>query len=287
MSASIAANDQFHTVIIRGDLPQVEKQYKAEKPRSLPPKRYWLDALIDYLSDGNRWRRNIASTRFKLQHRISNGPCTSLVNRHGLFSAFLNAYNSHEDIVLSPDDFWLMITIYFAKEYFKYQLHWTLCGIRRVHFLGTLDDWLLLRQKTEQLKSFTTFQDDFYTYIESILPILDQLINTYQNKVDNEFWDKIFNVEHKGPESGSYTKLTGWFLQLCYGLHTKTECNMDEVALHPIVTSVEFVSEPTNEKKTCYVVGGFHGIESRDGWHKPVMSLSIIDDLSTITPLKS
>lgn len=29
--------------------------------------------------------------------------------------AFLRAYNSHEDIVLCPDDIWLMITIYFSK----------------------------------------------------------------------------------------------------------------------------------------------------------------------------
>ncbi|CAF1185197.1 unnamed protein product, partial [Rotaria sordida] len=34
---------------------------------------------------------------------------------HALFLAYLNAYNSHEDIVLSPDDLWLMITIYYAK----------------------------------------------------------------------------------------------------------------------------------------------------------------------------
>ncbi|CAF1653729.1 unnamed protein product, partial [Adineta ricciae] len=172
------------------------------------------------------------------------------------------------------------------RQYFKYRLRWTLCGIRKVHFLGTLDDWLLLRRKTEKLQSFTTPDDDFHTYIDSALPILDQLINTYQNKVDNEFWDQIFNVEHEGSGSGSYTKLTGWFLRLCYGLHTKSDCNIDEVALHPIVTPVEFESVPTNEKKTCYVVGGFHGIESRDEWHKPVMSLAIIDDLSTIKPLK-
>jgi hypothetical protein len=40
---------------------------------------------------------------------------TSLSQNHGIFSAFLYAYNSHEDIVLSPDDIWLMICIYFAE----------------------------------------------------------------------------------------------------------------------------------------------------------------------------
>jgi hypothetical protein len=66
----------------------------------------------------------------------------------------------------------------------------------------------------------------------------------------------------------------------------QTKCNISEVNLDSIVTPVEFESEYTKEKKTCYVVGGFHGVESRDEWHKPVMSLAVIDDLSTITKLE-
>ncbi len=42
-------------------------------------------------------------------------PDTSLCNNHAILSAFLYAYNSHEDIVLSPDDIWMMICIYFSK----------------------------------------------------------------------------------------------------------------------------------------------------------------------------
>ncbi|CAF0828858.1 unnamed protein product [Adineta steineri] len=162
----------------------------------------------------------------------------------------------------------------------------TLCGIRKVHFLGTIDDWLLLRQKTEQLQTFTTPEDEFSTYIKGVLPLLDQFIQTYRGYVDNQFWDKIFDIEHVGHGSGSWRKLTGWFLQLCYGLHMKPSCNIQEVQLDSVVTPVEFESEYTNEKKTCYVAGGFHGVESQNEWHKPVMSLSIIDDLSTITQLK-
>lgn len=66
----------------------------------------------------------------------------------------------------------------------------------------------------------------------------------------------------------------------------KTSCNISEVELNSIVTPVEFESEYTNEKRTCYVVGGFHGVESRDSWHKPVMSLAVVDDLSTVKPRK-
>jgi hypothetical protein len=88
------------------------------------------------------------------------------------------------------------------KKYFDYGLCMTMCGIRKVHFMGTLDDWLLLRKKAAQLQSFTTPKDDFSTYVEGLLPVLDQFISTYQGKVDNRFWDKIFNIEHVGRGSG-------------------------------------------------------------------------------------
>lgn len=40
---------------------------------------------------------------------------TSNCESHPILTAFLHAYNSHEDIILSPDDIWLMICIYFSK----------------------------------------------------------------------------------------------------------------------------------------------------------------------------
>jgi hypothetical protein len=50
-----------------------------------------------------------------IQHNVPLFPDTSLCNNHAILSAFLYAYNSHEDIVLSPDDIWIMICIYFSK----------------------------------------------------------------------------------------------------------------------------------------------------------------------------
>ena len=40
------------------------------------------------------------------------------------------------------------------KKYFDYDYLMTMCGIRNVHFMGKLDDWKVLRQKREQLKTF-------------------------------------------------------------------------------------------------------------------------------------
>ncbi|CAM4940425.1 unnamed protein product [Rotaria socialis] len=280
MSAS-ASSERFHTIVIRNDLPKIEKQYQAEKPMDLPEASYWIQHVVNDVG-GGRWNSSMDSNRFKMQHMISNGAYTSSAYSHAVFQAYLSAYNSHEDIVLSPDDLWLMVAIYFAKyvnanaeklrhlfvnhegkvkltieqmqrepdwnaflesmrikigenvkndvvslltanysttgkvelmlscatimntfkNYFDYGLVMTMCGIRKVHFLGTLDDWLLLRDKTKQLQSFTMHNDEFSTYVEGLLPVFNQFISTYQGNVDNKFWDKIFNVEHVGAGSG-------------------------------------------------------------------------------------
>ncbi len=75
--------------------------------------------------------------------------------------------------------------------------------------------------------------------------------------------------------SGKY--VNGWILRLCYGLHQSRTCHIDDIQLSPISADVEVRNEITNETKTCSVVGGFHGVESCDGRHKPVMSLAIMD----------
>jgi hypothetical protein len=59
--------------------------------------------------------------------------------------------------------------------------------VRNVHFIGMLNDWKLIHRKIEELKHFTIFtgcQSGFDTYIDNLLPILDQLFRTYQGNVD-------------------------------------------------------------------------------------------------------
>jgi hypothetical protein len=91
------------------------------------------------------------------------------------------------------------------KRYFDYDFLMTMCGIRDVHFMGTLDDWKLLREKTEQLKSFaipSKYGNGFDTYIDGILSILDQFIQTYQGNVDHQFWNTIMDIKHVSGRSG-------------------------------------------------------------------------------------
>jgi hypothetical protein len=80
------------------------------------------------------------------------------------------------------------------------------------------------------------------------------------------------------------TDVSGWFLRLCYGLHDQKKCDIQQIKLNSLAIPVKVDNAYTNQSKICYVAGGFHGVESRNGRHKPVMSLAIMDDTTTIEP---
>lgn len=73
MTASTSC-EQFHTIAIRTDLPKIEKQYHSGEPMDLPEPDYWINDLSTYLENGER-SYSIESSRFEIQHAISNGPC--------------------------------------------------------------------------------------------------------------------------------------------------------------------------------------------------------------------
>ncbi|CAF1031714.1 unnamed protein product [Rotaria sordida] len=326
----------------------------------LPYDNIWLDKM----NNGHD------SKHYKIQYTLTNGPASSY-SQNAVLEAFLLAYNRHEDILLSPDDLWLMITINFSKyinlnseqlrhifvdhqdkkklvvtepmgkreedwtdffdmmqteisknvksshivdnlinnfsttteieltlsyacimdtfqSYFRYGRCIPGCGIRNVHFMGTLFDWKLLKQKTEQLITYTIKNDDFYRYIEDLLPILNEFIQTYQEKVDVDFWNQIVDLKRGRLGSGSTEYITGWILKLFFDINGKNSNTImfSDIHLNSIHVPVEVENYATGLKKTCYVLGGFYGIDStQDHIHKPVMGLSVIEDLTTVTSL--
>ena len=110
----------YHTVRIRDLQPQLPSTAAALKTghfhqeTSVIPPDYW-EKSIKKSSDELLPRRHLNNTKYRSMYFQANGPHTHLVNKgHALFEAYLAAYNAHEDLVLSPDDIWLMISIYYA-----------------------------------------------------------------------------------------------------------------------------------------------------------------------------
>ena len=73
------------------------------------------------------------------------------------------------------------------QSYFEYGFV-CMCGIPKVKFLGTLDDWLRLRDATLQLAQF-----DLDWWISKLIPLLDKLIEEYKaERGDKFFWNNIY-----------------------------------------------------------------------------------------------
>jgi hypothetical protein len=75
------------------------------------------------------------------------------------------------------------------------------------------------------------------------------------------------------------TAVRGWFLPLCFDLHcSDTKVALENIELNAIFVRVTWKDVVTKMESSCYVVGGFHGVLSKGGRHKAVMSLLVIED---------
>ena len=83
------------------------------------------------------------------------------------------------------------------KNFFSYTSYYGGCGYPKITLEGKVEDYLKLKEKTMKLKKY-----DLDFWIDEIIPILDNIIETRKGNVDKEFWKKFYyNVE--GSISGS------------------------------------------------------------------------------------
>lgn len=78
------------------------------------------------------------------------------------------------------------------EKYFDYYMGVCGCGITKLHMLGEREDWVNLKKKTKKLIEYDVDQN-LKIYINNLKPILEQFINTYDEKVDLKFWNTIVN----------------------------------------------------------------------------------------------
>lgn len=93
------------------------------------------------------------------------------------------------------------------KSYFDYEIE-CLCGIAKVDLTGTLDDWMMLRQKA--VNCITVFNRErlLVDWGKHFITVLDKLIETYKGNVDGRFWSLIIRDIPYG--SGGQFKIGGW-----------------------------------------------------------------------------
>jgi hypothetical protein len=86
------------------------------------------------------------------------------------------------------------------QHYFSYEFI-TLCGIPQVTLEGTAADWESLEARTRRLDRF-----GMAWWTETLLPILEEFIQTVRGKGNRQFWQSIYKLD--GGSGGPYT--TGW-----------------------------------------------------------------------------
>ncbi|CAF1423534.1 unnamed protein product, partial [Didymodactylos carnosus] len=242
-------------------------------------------------------------TQIKLTESIIKDLIIDVGN--AILYSFMSAYNNHEDIVLSPDDLWLMISIYFSKyvndnaeqlrhlfvdhkgkkklvvtePIGKREEDWT-------DFFGMMKEEISKNVKNADIIDHVVSKFSTTTQIESILSyacIMDtfKVYFSYGRCIPA---CGIRAVHFQG--SGSTTYISGWILKVFYGIDINSnKIGFGDITLNNIKVPVEVENHCTRQKKTCYIVGGFHGVHSESHKHKPVMSLAVIEDLSTVTSL--
>nr|VVW88783.1 unnamed protein product [Nymphaea colorata] len=81
-------------------------------------------------------------------------------------------------------------------------------------------------------------------YVGKVSYILEKFVETYEEKVDLDFWNKIVNSERGRLGSGSTTKYSGWLIHF-FGL----DGSVDEVKLEGLGFDIEIDNKITNIKK--------------------------------------
>lgn len=312
--------------------------------------KYWLKTKCKHYDDG-------CNCSILCYRENNKGNCHH--QRNNFYGAFVNAYNNHGDIILSPDDIWIMICLKFSKyindnsealrekfvshtgkkalsvttsnqlkesewdeffnlvlesirdntkegivdkmvsdfsttqqfekfistisimdsfkQYFDYIRCIPCCGIANLKFMGTLHDWEYLHDKILLLKEYDV--DNTWTdYIQNLIPIMNQFIESYKGNVDVDFWNKIMNFEYGRGGSGSVDYVSGWILNF-FGL--KGKIDDDDIPNYNFDVPVTILNYLTNTKKVVNIIGGFSGIYNDNNSYRPQLSYAVYHDGNT------
>ncbi|KAF8460767.1 hypothetical protein BDZ91DRAFT_639141, partial [Kalaharituber pfeilii] len=102
----------------------------------------------------------------------------------------------------------IMMTV--LKQYFRYVMAVTICGIPSVTLHGEKADWAVLLAKIEKLKEYGITTTMWYHMLE---PVLSRFVRTFDDP-DGEwnrvFWSRAATTETPDPMCGAPTYVTGW-----------------------------------------------------------------------------
>ncbi len=110
-----------------------------------------------------------------------------------------------------------------VKQYFRYEVRYSICGIPSVTLHGTAADWQRVLEKTEALTAY-----DMGWWVESLRPILKEFVAAAKGKPRRDFWLDMITKYHPdqlrglGCLSTNVKDFDGWFLTFFPTIETKS-----------------------------------------------------------------
>ena len=280
---------------VSGGLRKIHIQTLDRKEQK-PLRKFNLKDTFGYL--GLNWKTKESDIYWYHDTGLAEG---RTIHTNNFIGSFVNAYNAHGDVLLNPDDIWIMICLYFSqyvdtnseklrskfvthqgqeklvvreyartldesvrmerdwenffnqiieqikgktvsgvveelvsdfstsknthklittaiimnsfKKYFSYGRMILGCGISNVYFQGTRNDWVRIIGKACLLRKYDV-DGKLCKYLDSMQDILIEFLNTWDNKPNVAFWNRIMATEEQRVGSGGQkqTHIEGWIL---------------------------------------------------------------------------
>jgi len=114
LKENLGAAPKARIITINPDLKEViENQNKYKNPKLLTSDYFIDKCFIDSpLFFGSLEKER---SKYKLQYMKTNTESPVTIEHNPFIKAFSNAYNNHQDVVVSPDDIWLLINNQFSE----------------------------------------------------------------------------------------------------------------------------------------------------------------------------
>lgn len=116
-------------------------------------------------------------------------------------------------------------------------------------------------------------------YVDHIQIILNQFVNTWDGKVDVDFWNRIMTTEEKRIGSGGQiqTTIEGWILHF-FGEYERMD--LDDVPDYSISVPVELENKLTGTKKDLNIIANWLSVSKVDKYvFKSDLGLAIIENV--------
>ncbi|RIB10449.1 hypothetical protein C2G38_2206107 [Gigaspora rosea] len=211
------------------------------------------------------------------------------VSRHINYNAekFRKRFVRHEgkkEIIIGVDD---ILSANMVKAYFK-NICCFECGIPKITLEGTLEDWMKLQEKVNQLRKLN-LELDFW--LDRLEPVIWNLVATYRGEINEDFWSRIVKIGKNFGSGGGGTYITGWMISFFPYDSAGELLKSYYLELDYIPNGIVGVPFETNIGNKLKFVAGFIGanqeiLENSDGESvvSPVIGWTVVDDTSSDEP---